>query len=243
MREPLVSPRVVGVGLTLFDRLTSRALSLLGLDFDISFEQEPFHAITQTLTLGSRPAPEQIDDLKALGITHVVSCLPESERQSVAFLGDDFETLFLPLRDGIHEDIGALFPEFFEFVTSAGQGRVLVHCEVGVSRSATLVTAHLMKTDRIRFYEAYHQVRTRRAQVLPNVGFASQLQRFERTLIPEPRSDGYTSLTRYLKEVCNVPVEIEVLQDLLELHEYDALPAIRAIFGDEVPRVIQGVRL
>lgn len=223
------------------DRLADRVLSLLGLDFELDLDtlSEPFHAITPTLTLGSRPQPDQVDSLVDRGITHVVSCLPEGERTSLPHLEPYFETLFLPVHDGISEDIGATFPAFFEFLEGAGSGRVLVHCEVGVSRSATLATAHVMKTRELRFYEAYREVRRRRPQVLPNVGFATALQRFEDELFGEPRT-GHASLTRYLHEVCNVPVEIEVLHDLLEVHEYDA---IRAIFGDEIPRVVQGVRV
>lgn len=228
----------------LFDRLKSRLVALLGLDFDFSLDriEEPFHAISRALTLGRRPAPGQVDQLRGLGITHVVSCLAEGERGSVAFLGADFETLFVPIRDGMHEDIAASFPAFFDFVAGAGEGRVLVHCEVGVSRSATLVIAHQMKAERLRFFEAYQRVRARRVQVLPNVGFASQLQRFEDRLFGEPRADGHASLTLYLHEVCKVPADIDLLQRMLERHDYDALAAIRAIFGGEIPRVIQGVR-
>ena len=60
-----------------------------------------------------------------------------------------------------------------------------------------------------------------------------------------PRAHGdqtVSSLARYLKEVCKVPVELEVLQNVLPRHDYDALRAIQWIFGNEVPRVIQGVR-
>lgn len=227
-----------------FERLTSRVLSLLGLNFDFDLLAEPFHQVNPALCLGSRPRPEHVEALRGLGITHIVSCLAEEERATVAFLSGAFETLFLPVRDGALEDIGATFPAFFAFLASAApSGRVLVHCQVGVSRSATLVTASVMKAKQMRFYEAYCEVRTRRAQVLPNVGFASQLQHFEHTLFPEPPSGEFASLTRYLHEVCNVPVEIEVLQNMLERHDYDALRAVRAIFGEEVPRVIQGVRL
>jgi protein-tyrosine phosphatase len=222
--------------------LLDRLLGLLGLDLDVGLDLrgESFHAITPTLTLGSRPRPDQVDALRDLGITHVVSALDASERPSLAFLDAGFETLFLSLRDGVGEDVSATFPAFFDFV--AGARRALVHCEAGVSRSATLATAHVMRSARLRFYEAYLHVRARRAQVLPNVGFASQLQRLERDLFPEPR-DGHASLTRYLHEVCRVPVEIDVLQEMLDRHDHDAVRAIRAIFGDDVPRVIQGVRV
>lgn len=230
--------------MSLFDRFTQRLLALVGLDFEFSMDvlRDPFHEISSDVVLGSRPTPEHVDALRALGVTHVVSCLPDGEQDTVAFLGEHFTTLYLPLRDGILEDIGSHLPPFFDFVASAEKGRALVHCEVGVSRSATLAIAHVMKTRRLRFYEAYREVRRRRPQVLPNVGFATQLQRYERTLF-EPRKEGYPSLTRYLKEVCNVPVEIEVLQSMLDAHDEDALAAIRGIFGEEVPRVIQGVRV
>ena len=232
--------------MALFEKLTSRALALLGLDLDFALDlrRNPFDPVTSTLFLGSRPRRDQVDELKRLGITHVVSCLEDNQRPAVAFLPRGFETLFLPVRDGVLETIGAHLSAFLDFVRDAGPtAKVLVHCEVGVSRSPTLVIAHVMKAQQMRFYEAFREVRTRRAQVLPNVGFAAQLQHFEHTLFPEPRPDGYASLTRYLREVCNVPVEIEVLQSILERHEYDALAAIRAIFGAEIPRVIQGMRL
>ena len=231
--------------MALFDWLTTRALSLLGLDFDFTFDaiSEPFHVITPRIALGSRPRPEQVAALKDLGVTHVVSCLPEEDREAVAFLRDDFEALFLPLRDHLDEDLAAHLPRFSAFAAGLGRGeRALVHCEVGVSRSASLVIAHVMQSERLRFYEAFRHVRERRAQVLPNIGFASQLQRLERELFPQPRGDGQrSSLARYLREVCNVPVEIEVIEDMLEHNGHDARAAILAIFG-EVPRVVQGAR-
>jgi predicted protein tyrosine phosphatase len=156
--------------------------------------------------------------------------------------------LFVPVRDGIHEDISAAFPEVFDFAASApsvdANAKLLVHCEVGVSRSATVAIALVMKSENKSFLDAFAQVRAQRPEVLPNIGFASQLQHLEHALRPELRRTGQlSSLARYLKETCNVPVEAELLQDALERHEYDAPKAIRAIFGDDIPRVVQGVRL
>lgn len=231
------------------DKLTDRVLALLGLDLDfsISIGRDPFNRITEDLYLGARPDREQVSALKEAGVTHVVSCLPDTDRGKVAFLNDDFHPLFIPMRDGVHEDIASVFPTFFEFVRTArerhARAKVLVHCEVGVSRSATLATALLMKRFRMRFFEAYGHVRAKRGEVLPNIGFASQLQRLE--LDMHPRADGdqsVSSLARYLREVCMVPVELETLQNVLHDHDYGALKAIQAIFGNEIPRVIQGVR-
>ncbi|MEZ4321636.1 MAG: dual specificity protein phosphatase [Myxococcota bacterium] len=224
----------------LFDRFASRVLSALGLDLDLDLDLRgpPFHEVTPRLVLGSRPSPAHVPALEELGVTHVVSCLEDPE--PVRFLEERFETRFLAVRDAVTEDLGAELPGFFDFVERCGLvGRVLVHCEAGVSRSATLAVAHVMQSRSLRFHEPYLEVRARRPQVLPNVGFASQLQRFEHSVFPERHP---SSLARYLHEVCRVPVELDVMDGVLESHDHDALAAIRAIFGDEVPRVVQGVR-
>lgn len=53
-------------------------------------------------------------------------------------------------------------------------GRVLVHCHVGVSRSATLVLAYLMLKQKLTLVEAIHVVKDNRG-VVPNRGFLRQL--------------------------------------------------------------------
>jgi protein-tyrosine phosphatase len=235
--------------MSILDTLTSRALALLGLDLDfsVSLRRDPFNPITEDLYLGARPTREQVPKLQEAGVTHVVSCLDEDDRPKVAFLQEHFHPLFLPMRDGMQEDITSVLPSFFDFVRAArddhSPAKVLVHCEVGVSRSATLAIALLMTQQRRRFFDAYRDVRTKRPEILPNIGFASQLQRLELDMHPRaPADQGVSSLARYLREICNAPVDIETLQTMLHDHDYDAVRAIRAIFGDEIPRVIQGVR-
>lgn len=221
-----------------------RLLGLVGLDFTLDIRDDPFDRITERLFLGARPGPDAVPALEAAGITHVVSCLPESERGAMGFLGEHFDTAFHPVHDGMHEDIGAGFPVLFQAMDGLGpEGRLLVHCEVGVSRSATLAIGQVMRADGLRFREAYQAVRARRPQVLPNVGFASALQRLEHELQGR-RTDGEPcSLARYLVAVCRAPAEAAVLQDALERHDFDAVPALMAVFDGEIPRVVQGVRL
>ena len=230
-----------------FDRLTDRVLALVGLDLDFTLptaEDERVSAISEDLWLGARPRPDHLPWLQDHGITHVVSCLEGPD--DVAFLTPHVETLFLPLRDVIHEDIARTFPEFFAFVDEARRdprARLLVHCEVGVSRSASLVIALRMRAERERFLEAFEAVRRRRPKILPNIGFAAQLQRLERELLGEARPGERSSLGRYLRTFCNVPVEEELLEDMLTRHDHDAFGAIQALFGEDIPRVIQGMRL
>jgi protein-tyrosine phosphatase len=228
--------------------LTSRLLALLGLDFDysITMRGERFDQITETLYVGARPRPDDVPALAAAGITHVVSCLEEAELAKVELEGLDVQTLGIAIRDGMDQDIAASFPRLFDFAARAGEragSKVLVHCEAGVSRSATLATALLMKSTGKTFIDAFGQLRDRRAGVLPNIGFASQLQHLEHALCPDRRaSSELSSLARYLHEVCRVPIEVEVIEEVLAQHDYDAPHALRALFGGEIPRVVQGVR-
>ena len=211
---------------TIFNRVADRILSIVGLDFDFSFEMrgDAFNQITRDIFVGVRPQPEGIQTLKEAGITHVISCLPEAERPKMSFLQQDFHPFFLAIHDGIHEDLTPTFPKVFEYVSqerkSHSKAKFLIHCEVGVSRSATLAIALLMKSEGKDFFETYRQVRLKRPGVLPNIGFASQLQRLEHTWRPNERPHGkFSSLTHYLHQICNVPVEIEILQEMLERHD------------------------
>lgn len=233
---------------TMLKHLADRALSRLGLglDFSVDLRERFFSEITPSLYLGARPNQDRVQELKGVGITHVVSCLMEDERAQVAFLEQDFEHLFLGLHDGMHEDVAETFPQLFDFAGAAtacdSEAKLFVHCEVGVSRSATLAIALLMKTEGLSFFDALCRVRAKRFQVLPNIGFASQLQRLEHELQPRSAIEAPSSLAKYLHRICNAPVEIEVLQSALERQSYDAPAALEMIFGGEIPRVVQGVR-
>ncbi len=232
----------------MLDKLADRVLSALGLglDFSVDLRESFFTEITETLYLGARPSQERVQELQSAGITHVVSCLMEDDRAQMAFLEQHFHHIFFDVHDGIHQDITGTFSRFFDFAEAATasdpNAKLFVHCEVGVSRSATLATALLMKTEALSFFDALLRVRSKRFQVLPNIGFASQLQRLEHELQPHGVNDAPSSLARYLHEVCNAPVELELLEAALERNRYDAFASLRAIFGDEIPRVIQGVR-
>jgi len=64
-------------------------------------------------------------------------------------------------------------------VRSAG-GKTLVHCVSGVSRSASLCLAYLMKHERMPLRRAFAHLKSRRPSVRPNTGFFTQLIEYER---------------------------------------------------------------
>jgi len=232
----------------ILDKILDIILSPLAVkidSFDLFFEGV-FSRITDNIYLGRRPDENTVPELKQARITHVVSCLDEKQVSSVEFFKKDFDHLFLGVHDGMHEDIAATFPEFFKFAENVAippsTTRLFVHCESGVSRSAALVIALRMKLEFNYFFDVFKAVKSKRAQVLPNIGFASQLQQFENHLLRARHTKTPSSLALYLHQVCNFPADIDILQSALEQHGFDAVEATRAIFGGEIPRVIQGVK-
>jgi len=218
----------------------------LDIDFSQFMKKDLFSEVTKRIYLGVRPDDILVTELEEVGITHVVSCLNEEKRPSVEFLKNRFNHLFIGVRDRIDEDISAVFPMFFAFSESIrnkkANSKLFVHCEAGVSRSATLIIALLMKLEGKGFFDTYLSVKSKRARILPNIGFASQLQAMEHVLLENKISKSPSSLALYLHRSCNIPADIGTIQYALERNSFDAVNAIKSIFGGEIPRVVQGVR-
>ncbi|XP_041951152.1 dual specificity protein phosphatase 10 [Alosa sapidissima] len=90
----------------------------------------------------------------------------------------------LPATDSNKQNLRQYFEEAFEFIEEAhqaGQG-VLIHCQAGVSRSATIVIAYLMKHSWMTMTDAYKFVKARRPIISPNLNFMGQLLEFEEDL-------------------------------------------------------------
>uniref|UniRef100_A0A8D2J4H9 protein-tyrosine-phosphatase n=1 Tax=Varanus komodoensis TaxID=61221 RepID=A0A8D2J4H9_VARKO len=90
----------------------------------------------------------------------------------------------LPATDNNRQDLRQYFEEAFEFIEEAHQSGkgVLIHCQAGVSRSATIVIAYLMKHTRMTMGDAYKFVKGRRPIISPNLNFMGQLLEFETDL-------------------------------------------------------------
>lgn len=83
--------------------------------------------------------------------------------------------------DEVDYDLAQSFPSAVACITHAvGGGRgVLVHCQMGVSRSATILGAFLMARYRLGHAEAVAHMESRRSCVNPNPGFREQLRVWE----------------------------------------------------------------
>ena len=108
-------------------------------------------------------------------ITHILSVVWIRPKKD--YIPSNVKHLFIKADDTISFNIAPYFDEACRFIEEARQsnGRVLVHCACGVSRSTTLCCAYLMKYHSMTLEEALIQIRSRRPIVQPNTGFLRQL--------------------------------------------------------------------
>jgi hypothetical protein len=100
-----------------------------------------------------------------LNITSVVTA--EREVKLVYPCANIQDYLCVPAQDKENYDISQHFDEVFNFIERVREkGNVLVHCILGISRSATLVLAYLIRKNGISLDEAMALVRRKRPIVL-----------------------------------------------------------------------------
>lgn len=72
-------------------------------------------------------------------------------------------------------------------------GGVLVHCRVGVSRSATMIIGYLVSRLGISVVEAIANLKKVRPIIKPNDGFREQLDRYEKWLLEQGKRKSHSS--------------------------------------------------
>nr|CAG4713029.1 unnamed protein product [Naegleria fowleri] len=90
----------------------------------------------------------------------------------------------IPVRDSEDENISLYFEKCFQFIEMAKkeQRKTLVHCFMGMSRSACLVVACLMKFKEWSLEKAFKYVKKKRPSIEINCGFMKQLVELEKKL-------------------------------------------------------------
>ncbi|KAM6157903.1 dual specificity protein phosphatase 8 [Rhynchocyon petersi] len=90
----------------------------------------------------------------------------------------------IPVNDNYCEKLLPWLDKSIEFIDKAklSSCQVIVHCLAGISRSATIAIAYIMKTMGMSSDDAYRFVKDRRPSISPNFNFLGQLLEYERSL-------------------------------------------------------------
>lgn len=163
------------------------------------------------LTQTQFEATEIVDNL-FLGGWGDAQSLVELERNNIRCilnLADDCDSVSFPgidvrkfgMRDHSDENISSVFSACLTFIESALQTNkgILVHCRLGISRSATVVIAYLMThgdgstCQRMSYDRAFDYVKKLRPEINPNLGFTLALHELHIRLVEDVGCELVTS--------------------------------------------------
>lgn len=150
-----------------------------GAALTLNSSTEMAHEIEPRLFLGSIDALDEAW-LRTHNITHVISVVPLEPHEHVPVWTIRAQHLEISVRDARDQDLLRYFDQTCAFIVNAlaekPNNNVLVHCYAGISRSASVIIAYLMKLHTWSYPEALACVRQERAIVQPNYAFEVQLR-------------------------------------------------------------------
>ncbi|EPT05182.1 phosphatases II [Fomitopsis schrenkii] len=134
------------------------------------------------LLLGPLQVSKSLQTLQQFGVTHIVCIRDAKEAFSVRpRFPERFHYMVLDVQDNEEQNLIRLFPQAKQFIDGAisAGGRVLVHCNGGISLSPAFVVMYVMQQHNLSWEDALHLVQNRRYCISPNGGFISQLKEYE----------------------------------------------------------------
>ncbi|RWS06797.1 dual specificity protein phosphatase 18-like isoform X1 [Dinothrombium tinctorium] len=113
---------------------------------------------------------------------HRITCIVNTTYEAPNLRQPGIDSIRISVDDTPTDDIGQHFDIGVDKIAEhAKRGeRSVVHCVAGVSRSAALVIAYLIKHKRMTLHDAFNHVRERRQVIRPNNGFFKQLIEYEK---------------------------------------------------------------
>ena len=145
--------------------------------------------ILEHLYLGSEWNASNLEELQTNGITHILNVTREIDN----FFPGEFKYKNIRVYDEESTDLLRFFDDTYKFIKEAKDcnGKVLVHCKMGISRSATITICYLMKEYSKDLNSALQHAKQRRSIVNPNKSFLKQLEVFEGILNASKNRSSY----------------------------------------------------
>ena len=120
-------------------------------------------------------------DIKNLGINYVLNCAIECKES----FPSNVIYCHLKISDRPKFKIINFLDKASDFINQAqsNNGIILVHCQLGISRSTTCVISYFIKYLGYTTMNALNFIKKKRTQVMPNNGFLDQLMIYEKNYI------------------------------------------------------------
>ncbi|KAG2379149.1 hypothetical protein C9374_007787 [Naegleria lovaniensis] len=163
--------------------------------------------VEENLYLGCKQASSHYSTIKNLGITHILTIASEfnprfhdrsydkvpdigSDENSYIETSHTFVTKHVKMKETQNTDLIGTFNECLPFIEesldqSKGKRKLLIHCHVGINRSASIVIMYLMKKNSWTLSESLKYVREKRSLVMPMPEFVKQLKQYNIALKKE----------------------------------------------------------
>uniref|UniRef100_A0A8D3AUG5 Protein phosphatase Slingshot homolog 1 n=1 Tax=Scophthalmus maximus TaxID=52904 RepID=A0A8D3AUG5_SCOMX len=127
--------------------------------------------------LGSEWNASNVEELQETGVSYILNVTREIDN----FFPGTFSYHNIRVYDEEATDLLAHWNDTYNFIVKAkkNQSKCLVHCKMGVSRSASTVIAYAMKEFGWSLEKAYNFVKQKRSITRPNAGFMRQLAEYE----------------------------------------------------------------
>ena len=148
------------------------------------FNELEISKITNRIYLSSHKASTDLWELQMIGITHILSIYLPAEP---LFAGQGInykiitDILDMPNprnRNRVLQKLPETNTFIHEALTTSDNSKVLIHCEVGCSRSVTFLVAYLMSVTKKTSHCVISAVRKKRIWANPNPGFRYVLEQF-----------------------------------------------------------------
>ncbi|XP_063306089.1 protein phosphatase Slingshot homolog 2 isoform X2 [Pelobates fuscus] len=131
--------------------------------------------------LGSEWNASNLEDLQNRGVRYILNVTREIDN----FFPGVFEYHNIRVYDEEDTDLLAYWNDTYKFISKAKKhgAKCLVHCKMGVSRSASTVIAYAMKEYGWNLDRAFDYVKERRTVTKPNPSFMRQLEEYQGILL------------------------------------------------------------
>jgi hypothetical protein len=158
------------------------------------------------LFLGDHISASDKEQIAGLGITHIIDATNNLSFTSQR-VAHDLGIIHLPI--AIWDDEGVniideVIPKIINFIRKTKEensqekgekkqekrkeNRILIHCQAGISRSASLLISYLMRDQTMSLKEAFIHVLKQRPLIHPNKGFRCQLLKYEEIIFEGKQS-------------------------------------------------------